>query len=130
MPAPATAQVRVEFEDVDAFGIVHHSKLVCYLERARLRLLGQLRVPVSDGAVHPVMYELSLRFRRPARLGDELVVTAEVACATDYQVGLKFLIRKDGELLVRATSKIVFWDSERGEPVAVPIPELDRDLAE
>lgn len=117
----AQLDVFVEFEDVDAYRIAHHSKLVCYLERARLRLLGQLGLPLEPGPrAYPVMYDLRLRFRKPARLGDHLTVTAALAGMDDFRVELKYRVRREGELLLRASSVVAFWDPEADRPVPIP----------
>ncbi|NOZ00809.1 MAG: acyl-CoA thioesterase [Deltaproteobacteria bacterium] len=117
----ATVSVIVEFEDVDSYRIAHHSKLVCYLERARLRLLKGLDLPLGpDDRVFPVMHELNVKFHRPARLLDHLDVTAELARVDEFRVVLKYRIRREGQLVARATSSIAFVDLESGAPVTVP----------
>lgn len=122
MTAPAaTVEVTVEFEDVDSYGIVHHSRLVCYLERARLRLLEALGLPLCpDGNTFPVMYELRTRFHRPAKLLDRLQVSVELADHDDFQIQLKYRIRRGDDLLVRASSAIAFWDQVRDKPASLP----------
>jgi len=37
-----TFQVTVEFEDVDSYKIAHHTRLIAYLERARVHFLTDL----------------------------------------------------------------------------------------
>lgn len=113
-----TLPVTVEFEDVDSFRIAHHTKLVAYLERARLRLLTSLGVELNG--VSPVVYELNVRFRKPARLMDALEVTVRVRDVDDFQVGLEYHIRRDGETLVKARSTIAFADLEEGTLTSMP----------
>ena len=114
-------EVTVEFEDVDSFRIANHSRLIAYLERARLRLLAMLGVALDGGGPAPVLYDLKLRFRRPARLLDRLVVTARVREAEEHRLALSYRIARDGETLVRASSVIAFVDLDRNE--LVPVPE-------
>lgn len=126
-PPSATVDITVEFEDVDAYRIVHHSKLVCYLERARLRLLDSLDLPTGPaGRTYPVMYDLKVRFHRPARLLDRLAVTAEVGDVDDFRVELKYRVRREGYLLVRASTSIAFRDAESGTSAPVPRKFLER----
>lgn len=117
-PSELTIPVTVEFEDVDSYRIVHHTKLVAYLERARLRLLTSLGVDLVG--VAPVVYELNVRFRKPARLMDELEVAIGVRDVDDYQVALAYRIRRDGETIVKARSIIAFADLERGTLTTMP----------
>jgi acyl-CoA thioester hydrolase len=112
--------VTVEFEDVDSFRIAHHSKLVTYLERARLRLLTSLGLELEGQTPAPVLYELRLRFRKPARLLDQLVVAVSVSDFDDYKVLLRYRIRRGDDTLVRATSVIAFADLDDGTLTTMP----------
>jgi acyl-CoA thioester hydrolase len=74
--------VRVYWEDTDAGGIVFYANYLKFFERARtewLRSLGieQQRLKESTGGMFVVL-ETSIRYRRPARLDDELIVTASM----------------------------------------------------
>jgi acyl-CoA thioester hydrolase len=120
MRRQAVVQVTVEFEDVDAFGIVNHARIVSYLERARLRLLEAVGVPLTGGGPLPVMYDVAVRFRRPARLRDALEVAAEVVEADAWTVSLRYEVRRGGDLLVRGRSRVAFWDPATDAPVPVP----------
>ncbi|MFZ4479296.1 MAG: tol-pal system-associated acyl-CoA thioesterase [Rhodoferax sp.] len=73
--------LRVYWEDTDAGGIVFYANYLKYFERARtewLRSLGleQRALRDSSGGMF-VVSEARLRYHRPARLDDELLVTAE-----------------------------------------------------
>jgi acyl-CoA thioester hydrolase len=74
--------VRVYWEDTDAGGIVFYANYLKFFERARtewLRSLGieQQSLRLETGGIF-VVAETSLRYHRPARLDDELFVTARV----------------------------------------------------
>ena len=116
--------VTVEFEDVDAYGIAHHARLVAFLERARLRFLSERGLPVHPEGCTPVLYDLQMRYRAPARLLDRLDVTVELAAMDDFTVTLAYGIRRGGESLARARTVIAFRDA-RGEAPA-PVPEAFR----
>ncbi|MBT9476488.1 tol-pal system-associated acyl-CoA thioesterase [Polaromonas sp.] len=88
MNAPASPRqvfewaLRVYWEDTDAGGIVFYANYLKFFERARtewLRSLGieQQRLKESTGGMFVVL-ETSIRYRRPARLDDELIVTASM----------------------------------------------------
>jgi acyl-CoA thioester hydrolase len=83
--------IRVYWEDTDAGGIVFYANYLKYMERARtewLRSLGisQGRLREQTGGIF-VVSETRLKYHRPARLDDELLVTAELR-----QVGSASLI--------------------------------------
>ena len=119
--------VVVEFDDVDSFRLAHHARLVSYLERGRLRLLASLGMNLDGDGIAPVMYELNLRFRKPARLLEELKVTVFVREFDDYRLALGYRIHRDGETLVRARSVIAFADLSSGSLTTMP-SEMTRTL--
>ena len=72
---------RVYWEDTDGGGIVYYANYLRFLERARtewLRSLGcsQQALAREPGLVFTVA-SLSVEYRRPARLDDELAITCE-----------------------------------------------------
>jgi acyl-CoA thioester hydrolase len=72
--------VRVYWEDTDAGGIVFYANYLKFFERARtewLRSLGieQRSLRESTGGLF-VVSETTVRYHQPARLDDELLVTA------------------------------------------------------
>ncbi|MDO8719364.1 MAG: tol-pal system-associated acyl-CoA thioesterase [Polaromonas sp.] len=74
--------LRVYWEDTDAGGIVFYANYLKFFERARtewLRSLGIAQQELRDrtGGMFVVL-ETSIRYRRPARLDDELIVTASM----------------------------------------------------
>ncbi len=85
-PAHACAHhlpVRVYFEDTDHSGLVYHANYLRYMERARsdmLRLAGVDQKAAFDAGegVYAVA-DLSIRYLRPARYDDALVVISRVA---------------------------------------------------
>ena len=74
--------IRVYWEDTDAGGIVFYANYLKFFERARtewLRSLGlaQHQLKQTTGGMF-VVTESNVRYVRPARLDDELIVTATV----------------------------------------------------
>ncbi|MES1979274.1 MAG: YbgC/FadM family acyl-CoA thioesterase [Pseudomonadota bacterium] len=72
--------IRVYWEDTDAGGIVFYANYLKFFERSRtewLRSLGieQQRLKESEGGMF-IVSDTSVRYLRPARLDDELLVTS------------------------------------------------------
>ncbi len=122
-----TIPVTVEFEDVDSYRIVHHTKLVAYLERARLRLLTELGMELHREDLVPVLYDLRMRFRQPARVLDRLEVTVFIKDYHEFELVLGYRIRREGTTIARATTTIAFADLATGEVAPLP-PEYLRTL--
>ncbi len=113
--------VTVEFEDVDSYKIVHHTKFVAYLERARVHFLTDLGFDLHPGSMSIVLFSLDLRFKKTAQLLDKLVVSVFITSMDEFRLVLGYKIRRGKELLLRGTSGIAFMDSETHQ--IVPAPE-------
>ena len=111
----------VEFEDVDAYGIANHARMVSYLERARLRLFADLGVPLLGGDVHMVLYDLAVRYKKTAALLDALEVTAWPKSADELRVVIAYSIRRGGRLVATATTALAFVDA--ATKAIAPVPE-------
>ncbi len=84
--------LRVYIEDTDAGGIVYYANYLRFLERARtewLRTLGLSQEKFRQEGVLIVVRDVQLRYRAPARLDDELMVT--VAIETQRRTSLTML---------------------------------------
>jgi acyl-CoA thioester hydrolase len=128
--------VRVYWEDTDAGGIVFYANYLKFFERARTEWLRQLGVgqralrEASGGMF--VVVEASLRYHRPARLDDELIVTARLqdsgrAAITVAQQA--WLAGLDGprQLLCEGAIRIGWVDASSMKPARMP-PALIEQL--
>ena len=79
----ARLPVHIYWEDTDAGGIVYHSNYLKYMERARSDMMRALNVSQAaelespDGRIF-VAANVSIRYRRAARLDDDLTVVTRV----------------------------------------------------
>ncbi len=74
--------IRIYWEDTDAGGIVFYANYLKFFERARTEWLrslgiGQQALRDATGGIF-VVTEANLKYHRPARLDDELIVTARL----------------------------------------------------
>jgi acyl-CoA thioester hydrolase len=115
--------VRVYFEDTDLSGVVYHANYLRFMERARsemLRCAGidqRAALDAREGVY--AIHDLSIKYHRPARLDDTLVVMStveEVGAATC--VIHQRVIRGD-ELLTDARVVAAFLSLE-GRPKRQP----------
>lgn len=120
--------VRVYFEDTDLSGIVYHANYLRYMERARsdmLRLVGidQRGTHEAGGGVYAVA-DLSIRFRRPARLDDDLLVVTRVLKVTAPAVRIHQRVMRGEEVLTDAEVLAAFISPD-GRPRRQPRAWLD-----
>ena len=104
--------VRVYFEDTDLSGVVYHANYLRYMERARsdmLRALGiEQRVAFDAGEGVYAVSSLSIKYRRPARLDDDLVVVSHVAAVGAATATIHQSVMRAGELLTEAEVTAAF----------------------
>lgn len=118
--------VRIYWEDTDAGGIVFYANYLKFFERARtewLRSLGieQSRLRETTGGMF-VVSETSLRYLQPARLDDELLVTArlEEAGRASLTIAQQAVLKKNGALLSDGTIRIGWVDAATFKPARIP----------
>lgn len=81
--------VRVYLEDTDAQGFVYHANYLRFFERARSEILDAAGYPMGDiaaGSHRFVVYEMRVRFRTPAHLGDRLDIRTRVERSSGYRL--------------------------------------------
>jgi acyl-CoA thioester hydrolase len=117
---------RVYWEDTDGGGIVYYANYLRFLERARtewLRSLGysQQQLSHAPGILFAVT-GLSVEYRRPARLDDELTITCEPR--RERATSMRFLQRihraPEDDLLVEAEVRVVCVDARTLRPKRLP----------
>ena len=130
--------VRVYWEDTDAGGIVFYANYLKFFERSRtewLRSLGiqQQNLKDSSGCMF-VVTDTTLRYHRPARLDDELVVTARMVEMGRASMTLKQQALLKSEhvndqpaiLLCEGTIRIAWVHGASLQPRRIPVSILDR----
>ena len=124
MTAGFSWPARVYWEDTDGGGVVYYANYLKFLERARtewLRACGFSQTDlVKDPGIIFVVTNLSIDYRRPARLDDALDITCEAEM--DGSVCLRFAqqIRRGGELLVAANVRVACLDAQSFKPKRIP----------
>ncbi len=119
----------VYFEDTDAYGIVYYANYLKFMERARsdmLRAVGvdQAAELAASGSAYAVV-EVALRYRRPARLGDDLQIVSTVDRVLASSVHIHQRVMRGTELLTDGQVTAAFLDSE-GRPRRQPKDWVER----
>lgn len=108
--------VRVYYEDTDLSGITYHANYLRWFERARsdlLRLLGiDQRAAIEGGEGAYALSEVNLRYLRPARLDDDVVIETRctelgAASCRMHQIARRFGARDD-DVLCEAQLRVGF----------------------
>ena len=126
MTAEFSLPIRVYIEDTDAGGIVYYVNYLKYLERARtelMRTFGLERAAVSDAGWNFVVSDVSLSYKEPARLDDQLCATAVISAVGGATINFHQTVRRDDAVLVAGEIQIACVNRGTGRPT-----RLDADL--
>ncbi|WP_318531670.1 tol-pal system-associated acyl-CoA thioesterase [Sphingomonas parva] len=132
MPLPANGvlqggthlfPVRVYFEDTDVAGIVYYANYLRFMERARsdmLRAIGvDQRGALEAGEGVYAVAEVAVRYKAPAKLGDDLLVVTKIEEIRAASVLIHQQVIRGEELLVDAHVTAAFLTPE-GRPRRQP----------
>lgn len=114
--------IRVYIEDTDAAGIVYYVNYLKFMERARTEFLRQIGfghyLQTADYLF--VARSANIRYRKPARMDDELIATA--AIGKRGRASLEFIqtIRRGEDLLCEGEVAIACVDRHTLKPRALP----------
>ena len=113
----------VYFEDTDAYGIVYYANYLKFMERARSDMIRAVGVDQAaelraSGSAYAVV-EVDIRYLRPGRLGDDLLVLSSVEAVRAASVLIHQRVMRGEEQLTDARVTAAFLDGE-GRPQRQP----------
>jgi acyl-CoA thioester hydrolase len=104
--------LRVYFEDTDLTGVVYHANYLRYMERARSDMLLAAgidqRVAFEAGEGAYAIAGLSIRYRAPARLGDELTIISRVMRLRAASVDIHQRVMRSDTIMAEADVEAAF----------------------
>ena len=111
--------------DTDAGGVVHNINYLRFIETARTLLAMQMGMSFEEikrTQIHPVVVRTEIDYRRPAVLGDLVVVEGRVAEASAARFWVEFEIRRpsDNSLLVTCRQSLALVKMPEGRPIRLP----------
>lgn len=125
-------RLRIYYEDTDLSGIVYHANYLRYMERARsdmLRLAGiDQRTAIEAGEGAWAVTDLAIRYRRPAKLDDDLLVISTVEAVRGASVIIAQRILRSQDELTSGRVTAAFLSPD-GRPRRQPAGWADRFTA-
>jgi YbgC/YbaW family acyl-CoA thioester hydrolase len=123
-PTIAT-ETQVMFFDTDCAGVVHNIAYLRFIEVARTLLAEQLGmglVGMSERGVFPVVVRTEIDYKRPAKLGDRLVVHGRLDSVERTRFWIAFEIKRTGDeaLIVTSRQMLCVIQMPLAKPVALP----------
>lgn len=123
---PFAHRCRVYYEDTDAGGVVYYVNYLKFMERARterLRELGFAQSTLAGEGLLFVVHSSEARYHAPARLDDELLVSAEVSELNRASLRFRQQVRRvtDNVLLCEGQFLVACVRADNFKPRAMPL---------
>jgi 4-hydroxybenzoyl-CoA thioesterase len=120
-----THACRVYYEDTDAGGVVYYVNYLKFMERARTELLragGFMQSQLATEGVLFVVHSCEARYFAPARLDDELLVSADVIELNRASLRFRQQVRRaaDNVLLCEGQFLVACVRADSFKPRAIP----------
>lgn len=118
-------EVQVMFFDTDCAAVVHNLAYLRFVEVARTLLAEQLGMGLAQLAetqVYPVVVRTEIDYRKPARLGDKLVVHGwlEEVDRSRFWCAFEIVRPVDGALLITCRQMLAMIRMPQGKPLRLP----------
>ncbi len=115
--------VRVYYEDTDAGGVVYHANFLRFFERARTDMLAlagaDIATALSMGEGGYVVAAADLKYLRPARLGEALIIVSKLEEVRQAACVIQQRVIRDGQVLVEGRLTVAFVGAD-GRPRRQP----------
>ncbi len=117
--------VDVMFFDTDCAAVVHNIAYLRFIETARTYLAAELGMGLSDMAetgLFPVVVRTEIDYRRPAKLGDRLVVHGELESISRSRFWCRFRVVRpaDGTEIATCRQMLAVVQMPAGKAVRLP----------
>ena len=131
-PTPDSAQTRIRTEvqvmffDTDCAAVVHNIAYLRFIETARTLLAGQLGMSLAEMArsqQYPVVVRTEIDYKRPAVLGDTLLIDGWLERVEKIRFWCGFTIRRQGDdatVLIRCRQMLALVQMPDGKPIRLP----------
>lgn len=108
--------IRVYYEDTDAAGVVYYANYLKFAERARTEWLRSLGIDqkklMAEQGLGFVVSAASVKYHKPARLDDEIIVTSHLQQLTKLRISMRQILRRDTVILATLDVEIVCVNRE------------------
>jgi YbgC/YbaW family acyl-CoA thioester hydrolase len=118
-------EVQVMFFDTDCAAVVHNLAYLRFIETARTLLAEQLGmglVEMAKSQLFPVVARTEIDYRKPAGLGDKLVIDGWLESLDRTRFWCAFEVRRisDSAIMVSARQMLALVQMPAGRPVRLP----------
>ncbi|MDY6935708.1 MAG: YbgC/FadM family acyl-CoA thioesterase [Spirochaetota bacterium] len=108
-------EIKVYYEDTDCLGVVYHANYLRFLERGRtdfIDSLGKSVVEWNREGYNFAVYQIEIKFKNAARLGDICRVVTDMAeGGSEYRKKIGQRIELNGKVITEAVVDLVCLDT-------------------
>lgn len=132
MPVVHRTLVRVRYGETDQMGVVYHGSYVAYVECGRTELMREHGIhyrAMEDAGMALAVVDLGLRFVKPAKYDDELIIETRLVEASGVQVRFTYrILRQDdgAETLLAEAHTGLACVNRQGRPMRIQSPFRER----
>jgi YbgC/YbaW family acyl-CoA thioester hydrolase len=118
-------EVQVMFFDTDCAAVVHNIAYLRFIEIARTLLAEQLGMGLREMASsqeYPVVVRTEIDYKRPATLGDKLMIHGRLDSVERMRFWCAFEVRRpaDGALIAQSRQMLALIKMPEGRPIRLP----------
>jgi len=130
MSEPETPQlelrVQVMFYDTDCAAVVHNLAYLRHIETARTLLAEQLGwhlATMGETGLYPVVLRTEIDYKRPAKLGDHLLIRARLDSVERMRFWCAFDVVRESDqtLMVHCRQSLALIQMPGAKPVRLPV---------
>ncbi len=106
-------EVRVRYAETDQMGFLHHANYLIYFEMGRVELLrskGMNYKDIEAQGFFLVIVQAKVKYHRPARYDDLLVLRTHVVRATGARIDHRYEVVRDGVLIAEGETTLACVD--------------------
>jgi YbgC/YbaW family acyl-CoA thioester hydrolase len=124
-------EIQVMFFDTDCAAVVHNIAYLRFIEVARTLLAEQIGMglrAMAETQQFPVVVRTEIDYRKPAKLGDLLVVHGRIETVERMRFWCGFEIRRRGDeaLIVQCRQMLALLQMPAGRPMRLPAEWAER----
>jgi acyl-CoA thioester hydrolase len=111
-----THKVKVYYEDTDVGGVVYYANFLKFMERSRTEMIYQ-QLNLNHNSLKNdfdcvfVVKSCNIKYLKPAKFEDELLITAKILKKSFVRVILLQEVKKKDEILVTAQIELAITDN-------------------
>lgn len=117
-------KLRPQYGEVDKMGYVYHANYVTYCHQARNELLRKLEideVKLENKQIILPVISFEIKYKKPAHFDELITIKTTIKQLPKVRFNFEFELRNEqNTLLSKATSTVVFADSESRLPKNIP----------